>query len=79
VEQSTGLPQHASDTAASGIDPYVAGTLKPVDEAALQDGRASRMTPDHQICVGGGQIARSTGGGYAHAAGRSAIWMSDGR
>ena len=34
-----------------GVDAYVAGTPKAVDEAALQDERASRMAPDHQICV----------------------------
>jgi predicted amidohydrolase len=76
--KDTGVPQHASDTAALGIDVYVAGTVKSADEAALQAERARRVATDHQVWVAVASFAGSTGGGYAHAAGRSAIWSPDG-
>ncbi len=76
--KDTGVPQHASDTAALGIDAYVAGTVKSVEEAALQDERARRVATDHQVWVAVASFAGSTGGGYAQAAGRSSIWTSDG-
>jgi len=43
----TGIPQHVSDTAALGIDTYVAATLKSAEEAALQDERVRRAATDH--------------------------------
>src|SRR6266568_2688258 len=49
--KDTGVPQHAFDTAALGIDAYVAGTVKSVEEAALQDERARRVATDHQVWV----------------------------
>jgi predicted amidohydrolase len=64
--KDTGMPQHASDTAALGIDAYVAGILESAEEAALQDERSRRVATDHQVWV------------VVHAAGRSAIWASDG-
>jgi len=76
--KDTGVPQHAFDTAALGIDAYVAGTVKSVEEAALQDERARRVATDHQVWVAVASFAGSTGGGYAQAAGRSSIWTSDG-
>jgi predicted amidohydrolase len=76
--KDTGIPQHASDTAALGIDAYVAATLKSADEAALQAERARRVATDHQVWVAVASFAGSTGGGYAQAAGRSGIWTSDG-
>jgi len=76
--KDTGIPQHAADTAALDIDAYVAATLKSADEAALQDERARRVAADHRVWVAVASFAGSTGGGYAHAAGRSSIWSSDG-
>jgi predicted amidohydrolase len=76
--KDTGMPQHASDTAALGIDAYVAGILESADEAALQDERSRRIAIEHQVWVVVASFAGSTGGGFAHAAGRSAIWRSDG-
>jgi predicted amidohydrolase len=76
--KDTGIPQHASDTAALGIDAYVAATLKSAEEAALQDERARRVATDHHVWVAVASFAGSTGGGYAQAAGRSSIWTSDG-
>jgi predicted amidohydrolase len=78
VCKDTGVPQHAADTAALGIDVYVAGTLKAADEAAVQDERARRVAVDHEVWVAVASFAGSTGGGFDEAAGRSAIWSSDG-
>src|SRR5206468_3236498 len=76
--KDTGIPQHAADTAALGIDVYVAGVLETVEDAARQDERARRVAIDHQLWVAVASFAGSTGGGYSRAAGRSAIWGPDG-
>jgi predicted amidohydrolase len=76
--KDTSIRQHASDTAALGIDVYVAGVLESVEEAARQDERARRVATDHQVWVAVAGFAGSTGGGYSQAAGRSAIWGPDG-
>lgn len=76
--KDTGVPQHAADTAALGIDAYVAGTLKSVEEADIQDERARRVATEHRVWVAVASFAGSTGGGYSQAAGRSSIWTSDG-
>ena len=76
--KDTGIPQHASDTAALGIDVYAAGVLESVEEAARQDERARRVASDHQVWVAVASFAGSTGGGYSQAAGRSAIWAPEG-
>jgi len=76
--KDTGIPQHAADTAALGIDAYIAGTLKSAEEAALQDERARRVATDHHVWVAVASFAGSTGGGYSQAAGRSSIWTPDG-
>jgi predicted amidohydrolase len=76
--KDTGVPQHAADTAALGIDAYVAGMLESAEDAAILDQRASRVAADHGVWVAIASFAGSTGGGYAHAAGGSAIWSADG-
>jgi predicted amidohydrolase len=76
--KDTGIPQHASDTAALGIDIYVAGVLESAEDAAVPEERACRVAADHQVWVAVASFAGSTGGGYDQAAGRSAIWTSDG-
>ena len=76
--KDTGIPQHATDTAALDIDVYVAGVLETADDAAVQDERAHRVTTDHHVWVAVSSFAGSTGGGFEEAAGRSAIWMPDG-
>jgi predicted amidohydrolase len=73
-----GVEQHAADTAALGIDAYVAGTVKSADEAARQDERARRAAVDPRVWVAVASFAGSTGGGYAPAAGRLAVWSPDG-
>jgi predicted amidohydrolase len=72
--KDTAISQHACDTAALGIDGYLAGTLESAEEAALQDERARRVASDHGVWVAVASFAGSTGGGFAQAAGRSAIW-----
>ena len=76
--KDTGIPQHASDTAALGMDVYVAAVLESAEDAAIQDERARRVATDHGVWVAVASFAGSTGGGYARAAGRSAIWGPDG-
>jgi predicted amidohydrolase len=76
--KDTGVPQHASDTAALGIDAYVAGNVKSVEEAAIQAERARRVATEHHVWVAVASFAGSTGGGYARAAGHSGIWTPDG-
>jgi predicted amidohydrolase len=76
--KDTGVPQHAAATAALGIDVYVAGVLELAADAAVQDARARRVATDQQVWVAVASFAGSTGGGYTEAAGRSAIWTSDG-
>jgi hypothetical protein len=67
------VPRHAVDTAALGIDAYVAGTVKAADEAAVQEERARRVPLDHEGWVAVASFAGSTGGGFDKAGGRSAI------
>jgi predicted amidohydrolase len=76
--KDTGAPQHASDTAALGIDAYVAGALEMAEDEAVPDERARRVAADHHVWVVTASFAGSTGGGYSEAAGRSGIWNPDG-
>jgi predicted amidohydrolase len=76
--KDTGEPRHAADTAALGMDVYVAGTVKSVEEADLQDERARRVAAAHGVWVAVASFAGSTGGGFDRAAGRSAIWTPGG-
>jgi predicted amidohydrolase len=76
--KDTGVPQHASDTAALGIDAYVAGVLESAEDSGVPDECARRVAGDHHVWVAVASFAGSTGGGYAQAAGRSSIWTSDG-
>lgn len=73
-----GVARHAADTAALGIDAYVAGTVKHDHEAALQDERARRVATDHRIWVAVASFAGATGEGYRRTAGRSGVWAPGG-
>jgi len=77
--KDTGVPQQASDTAALGIDVYVAGTCESIEDSARQDERARRIAVDHRVPVAFASFAGPTGGGYDRTAGRSGIWSSDGQ
>ena len=76
--KDTGIPQHAADTAALGIDVYVAGLVESADEASVLDERARRIAADHQVWVAMASCAGPTGGGYTATAGRSGIWTPAG-
>jgi predicted amidohydrolase len=78
VCRDTGVPRHARDTAALGIDAYVAGTLMADHEAGVQDERARRTAVAHGVRVAFASFAAPTGGGYTSPAGRSGIWGPDG-
>ncbi|MGI5147731.1 carbon-nitrogen hydrolase family protein [Plantactinospora sp. CA-294935] len=79
VCKDTGVPRHAADTAALGIDAYVAGVLDSAVDWGVQDERARRVAAAHRVWVATASFAGSTGGGYPDAAGRSRIWAPDGR
>ena len=72
------VPQHQVDTAALGIDAYVAGTVMFAGERVLQDERASRIAASYGMWVAIASFAGATGGGYTECAGRSALWSPDG-
>lgn len=76
--KDTGVPQHAADTAALGMDAYVAGMLEFAEDALVPEERARRAAADHGVWVAFASFAGSTGGGYANAAGGSGVWSSDG-
>lgn len=77
--KDTGVRQHAQDTAALGIDAYLAAVLESEEDAAIPDERAFRIATEYHVWVAVASFAGSTGGGYERAAGRSAIWSPDGR
>jgi predicted amidohydrolase len=76
--KDTGVARHAADTAALGMDAYVAGTVKGAHEAALQADRARRVAVDHGVWVAVASFAGDTGHGFAPAAGRSGVWSPEG-
>jgi predicted amidohydrolase len=78
VCKDTGIPQHAADTAALGMDVYVAGVLETMADAGVPDERARRVAADHGVWVVIASFAGSTGGGFDEAAGGSGVWSADG-
>jgi predicted amidohydrolase len=78
VCKDVSVPQHQADTAALGIDAYVAGTVMSAGERALQDERASRIAAGLGLWVAIASFAGATGGGYTECAGRSGVWSPDG-
>jgi predicted amidohydrolase len=76
--RDTGVAQHAADTAALGIDAYVAGVAETADRADVQDERARRTALAHGVWVAVASFAGPTGEGFDDTAGGSAIWSPDG-
>ncbi|MFJ6214575.1 carbon-nitrogen hydrolase family protein [Streptomyces sp. NPDC092296] len=72
--RDTGIPQHAADTAALGIDVYAAGVLESAEDAHVPAERARRIAADHRVRVAVASFAGPTGEGYTHTAGHSGIW-----
>ena len=75
--RDTGIAQHAADTAALGMDAYVAGALESAEDAEVQPTRARRIATAHHVWVAVASFAGSTGGGYTEAAGGSGIWSPE--
>ena len=78
VCRDTGIARHLDDTAALGIDAYVAGTLMFDTETGIQDERGRRIAASRGIWVAFASFAGPTGEGYERTAGCSAIWGPDG-
>jgi predicted amidohydrolase len=76
--KDTGVPQHGSDTAALGVDAYIAGVCELAEDDSIKDERARRIAADHQLWVAVASFVGSTGGGFSTTAGRSAIWSPGG-
>lgn len=76
--KDTGVERHAAETAALGIDAYVAGTVKAADEAALQEERLRAVARDHGVWAALASFAGPTGGGYDQTAGGSGVWSPQG-
>src|SRR5262249_29519591 len=76
--KDTGVARRAADTAALGIDAYLAGALNAAPDGAVQDERAHRVATEHRVWVALASFAGSTGAGFVHAAGRSSIRGPDG-
>ncbi|GAA0541553.1 carbon-nitrogen hydrolase family protein [Paractinoplanes ferrugineus] len=76
--RETGIAEHIADTAALGIDAYVAGVLDSPADAVVAAQRAERITAEHSVWVAFASFAGPTGGGYTETAGRSGIWAPDG-
>jgi predicted amidohydrolase len=76
--KDTSVPRHGVDTAALGIDCYVAGTVMSPHEAVVQDERARRIATDLEVYVAIASFAGPTGSGYDQTAGHSGIWSPRG-
>jgi len=77
--RDTGVEEQVAQTAALGIDAYVAGVLDAPEGDAVVAERARRVTAEHGVWVAVSSFAGPTGGGYTESAGRSGIWTPDGR
>ncbi|TMQ93634.1 carbon-nitrogen hydrolase family protein [Actinomadura soli] len=76
VCKDTGVPRHLADTAALGIDAYLAGVCD--NDPAVVDERAHRAATVHGVWVAFASFAGRAGGGYDPAAGHSSIRTPDG-
>lgn len=72
------VPQHAADTAALGIDIYVASTLYSADAQLRRDHHMRTRATDHQVWVALSTFAGCSGGAYPSTSGGSGIWAPDG-
>ena len=76
--RDTGIRRHWADTAALGIDAYVAGaTDHPADDVVLAE-QARQVSTTFGLWVAFAGFAGPTGSGYPETAGRSGIWAPDG-
>ncbi|SNY06423.1 carbon-nitrogen hydrolase family protein [Paractinoplanes atraurantiacus] len=76
--RDTGVEQQAADTAALGIDAYVAGVVdEPADDVVLAE-RARRISTTYGVWTAIASCAGASGPAYPATAGRSGIWQPDG-
>jgi predicted amidohydrolase len=76
--KDTGVEQHIGDTAALGVDLYVAGLVHLPEELEEQETRAVRIAAACDSYVAFASFAGPTGGGFSATAGHSAIYAADG-
>ncbi|WUI02511.1 carbon-nitrogen hydrolase family protein [Spirillospora sp. NBC_00431] len=76
VCRDTGVPRHLADTAALGIDGYLAGVCD--NDPDVVEDRAHRAATGHGVWVAFASFAGRAGGGYDPAAGHSSIRTPDG-
>jgi predicted amidohydrolase len=76
--KDTRIAQHAADTAALGIDVYVAGMVESADDTAAPEERARRVAAAHDVSVAIASLAGPTGGGFDDTAAGSGIWSPTG-
>lgn len=77
--RDTGVAGHAAETAALGMDVYLAGVVHLDTELAEQNRRAELVCRAHGAGVAIASCAGRTGGGFDRCAGHSAIWDPTGR
>ncbi|PRX51269.1 putative amidohydrolase [Prauserella shujinwangii] len=76
--KDTGVDRHAADTAALGMDVYVAGVVEAEADTAVLARRARRVATGYGVGVVLASWAGPTGGGFDRTAGRSGIWRPGG-
>ncbi len=76
--KDTGVDQHIADTAALGVDVYLAGLVHLPEELDVQEERGVRLARTCGAYVAFASFAGPTGAGYARTAGVSSIWAPDG-
>jgi predicted amidohydrolase len=76
--KDTGIERHWADTAALGIDAYVAGVVLADDETWKIEDRSRQIANDYEVWVAMASFAGPTGGGYTATAGCSGIWSPAG-
>lgn len=76
--KDTGVVDHVEQTAALGIEVYVAGVLEHQSDAGAVEERATRTAIDHGVWAVTASFSAPTGAGYQSPAGGSGIWQPDG-
>lgn len=79
VCKDTGVEQHINDTAALGIDLYLAGLVDQADDRAIQERRAQHIARTCGAWVGFASFAGPTGGGFTDTVGLSSVWDPTGQ
>ncbi|RBQ18653.1 carbon-nitrogen hydrolase family protein [Spongiactinospora rosea] len=78
VCRDSGIPRHAADTAALGIDGYLVGALFSPGGAAQRDVRMPEIATEYGVWVAVASYAGATSA-YPVTSGGSGVWAPDGR